>query len=222
MGIDDGRSIVFDRGSEPGVYQSVRERDLEEIVAEIHAARHRAEGVVVSLPAHEGPGGMYNGTTAAPFMETFAHECIDEGADVFVGHGPHVVRGIEVYDDAPIFYSVGNFTLHHHTIPKFPAETYLEKGLRYDAHISELGITSTVSDEDSWHSVLLVCSYDDGTLERIDLHPLDLGLDMPYPHKGNPMLARERAEDIISKLAERSARFGTEVDFRDGIGVISP
>jgi poly-gamma-glutamate capsule biosynthesis protein CapA/YwtB (metallophosphatase superfamily) len=38
-----------------------------------------------------------------------AHFCVDHGADVVYGHGPHVVRGIEVYKNRFIAYSLGNF-----------------------------------------------------------------------------------------------------------------
>ncbi|MDN5213969.1 CapA family protein [Fulvivirgaceae bacterium BMA12] len=39
----------------------------------------------------------------------FSHDMIDAGADVIFGHGPHVVRAIEVYNDRFICYSLGNF-----------------------------------------------------------------------------------------------------------------
>lgn len=39
----------------------------------------------------------------------FAHHCIDSGADLVFGHGPHVVRGMELYRGKPIAYSLGNF-----------------------------------------------------------------------------------------------------------------
>jgi poly-gamma-glutamate capsule biosynthesis protein CapA/YwtB (metallophosphatase superfamily) len=39
----------------------------------------------------------------------FAHSVIDAGADIVFGHGPHVVRGTEVYKDRFIAYSLGNF-----------------------------------------------------------------------------------------------------------------
>lgn len=38
-----------------------------------------------------------------------AHKLIDAGADVIVGHHPHVVQHIELYKEKPIFYSLGNF-----------------------------------------------------------------------------------------------------------------
>jgi len=42
-------------------------------------------------------------------LRKFAHTAIDSGADVIYGHGPHVTRAIELYNDRLIIYSLGNF-----------------------------------------------------------------------------------------------------------------
>ena len=42
-------------------------------------------------------------------LRHWAHAVIDAGADAVVGHGPHVLRGIEFYHGRPIVYSLGNF-----------------------------------------------------------------------------------------------------------------
>ena len=42
-------------------------------------------------------------------VRQFAHLCIDCGADIVFGHGPHVPRGMELYRDHLIAYSLGNF-----------------------------------------------------------------------------------------------------------------
>ncbi|MBQ9356722.1 MAG: CapA family protein [Prevotella sp.] len=42
-------------------------------------------------------------------LRQLAHFCIDHGADVVYGHGPHVVRATEVYKGRFIAYSLGNF-----------------------------------------------------------------------------------------------------------------
>jgi poly-gamma-glutamate capsule biosynthesis protein CapA/YwtB (metallophosphatase superfamily) len=39
----------------------------------------------------------------------FSHTLVDAGADIIFGHGPHVTRGVEVYKDRFIAYSLGNF-----------------------------------------------------------------------------------------------------------------
>ncbi|MBP5327831.1 MAG: CapA family protein [Bacteroidales bacterium] len=42
-------------------------------------------------------------------LRSFAHMCIDEGADLVYGHGPHVCRAVEIYKGHFIAYSLGNF-----------------------------------------------------------------------------------------------------------------
>ncbi|MBW8686676.1 CapA family protein [Chitinophaga rhizophila] len=50
----------------------------------------------------------------------FAHMCIREGADLVVGSGPHVVRGMEVYKGKLVAYSLGNFATYHQFNLKYP------------------------------------------------------------------------------------------------------
>jgi hypothetical protein len=45
-------------------------------------------------------------------LRAWAHAVIDAGADVVVGHGPHVLRGIEFWKGKPIVYSLGNFATY--------------------------------------------------------------------------------------------------------------
>lgn len=45
-------------------------------------------------------------------LRTFAHAMIDAGADLVIGHGPHVVRAMEVYGGRLIAYSLGNFATY--------------------------------------------------------------------------------------------------------------
>ena len=42
-------------------------------------------------------------------QETYAHYMIDAGADLIIGHHPHVVQGMEIYNNRTICYSLGNF-----------------------------------------------------------------------------------------------------------------
>lgn len=51
---------------------------------------------------------MYIGENRGNVYE-FAHRMIDAGADILLGHGPHVTRAIEVYKNRFIAYSMGNF-----------------------------------------------------------------------------------------------------------------
>lgn len=46
---------------------------------------------------------------ARPVVVTLAHQFVDAGADVIIGSHPHVIQNSEIYQGAPIFYSLGNF-----------------------------------------------------------------------------------------------------------------
>ena len=83
------------------------------------AAKH--DIVIVSF--HGGAEG--NGAEVLPFAREifagedrgnvveFAHSMIDAGADIVLGHGPHVVRPLEIYHDRLIAYSLGNFATYY-------------------------------------------------------------------------------------------------------------
>jgi hypothetical protein len=43
----------------------------------------------------------------------FSHNMIDAGADMVIGHGPHVVRAMEIYRERLIAYSLGNFATYY-------------------------------------------------------------------------------------------------------------
>lgn len=92
-------------------------RDLETVRRILGERREQADFVIVSF--HGGAEGSAH--NRLPYgRETFcgenrgsirelAHFCIDEGADVVYGHGPHVLRAVEVYKGHFIAYSLGNF-----------------------------------------------------------------------------------------------------------------
>jgi poly-gamma-glutamate capsule biosynthesis protein CapA/YwtB (metallophosphatase superfamily) len=42
-------------------------------------------------------------------QKKLAHKFVDAGADIILGHHPHVLQGVESYDGAVIAYSLGNF-----------------------------------------------------------------------------------------------------------------
>lgn len=78
--------------------------DQEKIQATVREAREKADFVVVS---------MHAGTEYEPAPELaqtrFAHLAVDSGADLVLGHHPHVLQKVEEYKGKYIFYSLGNF-----------------------------------------------------------------------------------------------------------------
>jgi hypothetical protein len=65
-----------------------------------------AEGIAA---AHTGEVAESLGQEPRGELRRWAHAMVDAGADAVIGHGPHVLRGIEFYRGMPIAYSLGNF-----------------------------------------------------------------------------------------------------------------
>lgn len=70
----------------------------------IAAMKDTLDVVVVSF--HWGGERM---TQPKAYQKRWARLCIDAGADVVIGHHPHVLQGIEVYNGGLIAYSLGNY-----------------------------------------------------------------------------------------------------------------
>ncbi len=77
---------------------------FEKAAAEIKEAKQDHDIVVVSM--HWGT--EYQPSPASSTVE-LAHALIDAGADIILGHHPHVLQPVEIYKDKLIFYSLGNF-----------------------------------------------------------------------------------------------------------------
>jgi poly-gamma-glutamate capsule biosynthesis protein CapA/YwtB (metallophosphatase superfamily) len=79
----------------------MREQTMAEAVVE---AKQNADFVIVSM--HSGTEYVENPNNS---QVNFAHAAIDAGADLVIGHHPHVVQTMEEYKGKYIFYSLGNF-----------------------------------------------------------------------------------------------------------------
>lgn len=222
----------FEAADEYGVRIEADEDDVDAITRRIDAAARQADWVIASLHAHEGRAGRDTDRTIPAFLERFARACIDAGADAFVGHGPHTLRGIELYGGAPIFYSLGNVLFQSETISRYPAEAYERNDLGPGNAAPDVVDAGQVDDDGRpigfmkerhfYESVLPVCQFDDGDVERIELHPIELGFDRDRPHRGRPRLASgAEAERIIGRLSELSEPYDTTIDVRGDVGVVT-
>jgi len=55
---------------------------------------------------------------SSPAQQSLAHKIIEAGADLIIGHHPHVVQNIEKYQGKLIFYSLGNFVFDQYFSPE--------------------------------------------------------------------------------------------------------
>jgi len=87
-----------------GEEYGVSNMDKERMRREVAIAKEDSDVVIVSMHA----GTEYR-TRSGIFQQDFAHSAVDAGADLVIGHHPHVVQEIEKYNGKYIIYSLGNF-----------------------------------------------------------------------------------------------------------------
>lgn len=91
--------------------------DIDAAAKQVRALKEKGRLVIVSfhggaegLPAaHVADAEEFLGKEPRGNVVQFAHAVIDAGADLVLGHGPHLLRGLEVYRGRLIAYSLGNF-----------------------------------------------------------------------------------------------------------------
>ena len=100
-------------GGAPFMHTSAYAGDVDAACAAVSAARGAAKLVVVAL--HWGiPHGFAARSYGilAEYQRPVAHALVDAGADLVVGHHPHVVHPVERYGRGLIAYSLGNYVFH--------------------------------------------------------------------------------------------------------------
>ena len=76
---------------------------------------YKSNGYIIILIAHAGIEYI---PTPPPYIRDIFKNFVEEGADLIVGHHPHVSQGFEIYKNTPIFYSLGNFTMWRQNLRK--------------------------------------------------------------------------------------------------------
>jgi poly-gamma-glutamate capsule biosynthesis protein CapA/YwtB (metallophosphatase superfamily) len=211
---------LFREGAQPAASVEAERADQEAIVAEVARARREADLVLVTIHAHES--GRTRAEPAA-FLPAFARACVDAGADAFFGHGPHVIRGVELYKDRPIFYSLGNFYFQAETIRQIPEEIYANCGITTTAPSDFFNkVMGRMFEEDVyWEALAPRLAFEGGRLVEATLYPVDLRRQEPPTRRGTPCLARGAIADrILARTAELSKPFGTAIDAAGGLGRI--
>ncbi len=99
--------LSFEHGS-----MSKVDPDMQNALAEVREARNKADVVVVSY--HWGEEYQVEPTER---QKTLGHATIDAGADIILGHHPHVMSGVEQYRRGLILYSMGNFVFDQRDDP---------------------------------------------------------------------------------------------------------
>ena len=213
----------FALGDAPEVRRIALEEDVNAIAAVVRNASRQADYTILSFHTHESDGVR---TVPPAFIVSFCHAMVDAGADMLVGSGPHVLRGVEIYKGKPILYSLGDFIFQNETLLRLPSENYDPLGLATDAHVADFNdrrysndTRGFPSDREIWESVVAVARWKGRTLAGLTLHPVTLQFGKGRTVRGRPLLAGpELGGKIIGDLSERSKPFGTTIAFEKGVG----
>lgn len=112
-----------------GFHQATNyEFDIEEAKKVVSTWKDKYPNDVLIANIHHGPEYIKE---SSDLQKVFGRGLIDAGSDVVIGHHPHVVQEMEIYNEKPIFYSLGNFVFDQY----FSADT--QEGLVVGLNLSK-------------------------------------------------------------------------------------
>ncbi|HUO23442.1 MAG TPA: CapA family protein [Caulobacteraceae bacterium] len=211
-------------GDQPGsIHYAINPDDEKDILQSIRNGKTYADFMIATIHAHETPlvktidhgprGGWGNGIdhTPADFLVKLAHDCIDNGADMFVAHGVHALSGVEIYRGKPIFYGLSNFVFQF--------------GIQYGAGDDVFANAQklwTLENPANQETVLATSRFEGGRLVEVRLYPVELGgSQRPLSQMGIPMAASpEAGRRILEEMQAWSKAFGTVISIENNVGVI--
>lgn len=210
--------LKFVTGPERAFVSKVKDADLQRVKKAIYEAQLQADYIIISVHSHQISGDAKE--CPADFLKQFAHDCIDAGAHAIVGHGPHLLRPIEIYKDCPIFYSLGDLVLQLYDINHAPEDFFANNGLTSASTVHELlkkrskNFTAGLMTDARMFRAVIPCWETEGTkLTKLTLLPIELTMhgqksEIGLPHRSNnPEIARY--------LAEMCRPYGTEITVND-------
>lgn len=219
--------VTYRSGDKAGYSYEADPRDIADILRNIRRGKQFADFCIATNHGHQ-PG---NWSQEPPdYEQSFAHQLIDAGADAYVGHGPHQLRGIEIYKGRPIFYSVGNFIMDDLRTP-VGADMFAERGkdprVHTDADVTIDEMTRGYetnpgfSNPVFYESIVTVSRFEQNQLAELRLYPIELGHSKRFANRGIPRLAlAPQARAILERLEKLSKPFGTRIVTENDVGVI--
>ena len=217
-------SLEFKLGNETKYVTHPHPEDMARVEKAIYEAQMMADYIIISVHSHEIAGDKKE--NPSDFLVEFAHRCIDAGAHAVIGHGPHLLRPVEIYKGQPVFYSLGDFVIHNECIPYAPEEMFAEKGMTSDSTMREFFCNRSknytrglMRDHRMLEAVIPYFEMEDGKLTYLELMPIELNFDKKIWQSGNPRFSNKHG--IIERLAEMSKSYGTEISVDErGFGIV--
>lgn len=214
---------------EAGTKTYLNETDRNLIKTCIAQASRQADVVLISCHTHEGaPKDPEKNTN---FQEELAHFCIDCGAQAYIAHGPHLLRGVEWYKKAPIFYSLGNFFYQCELIERQPEEFYHKfrdfdsdatAADVFDYRIESGGILGETNPK-YFRSVIAKFQLTNREVTEVKLIPITLQFTAHRSTKGTPKIPTpEESASILTHMANLSKPYNTSFQIFSEYAITTP
>ncbi|TIM47366.1 CapA family protein [Mesorhizobium sp.] len=224
---------IYKAGDNAGYSYDPNASDVADIVRNVRRGKQFSDFCLVTNHGHQ-PG---NWSQQPPdYEQSLARKMIDQGADAYVGHGPHQLRGIEIYKGRPVLYSLGNFFYDDLRTPvgadmfdvygKDPridtdAEVTVDEETKGYPKVG--GFMGALASPIYYESVIAVSRFEQNRLIELRLYPIELGFAKRFANRGIPCLVTgSQAKAILERLQKLSEPFGTEIAIHNDIGVIKP
>jgi poly-gamma-glutamate synthesis protein (capsule biosynthesis protein) len=222
-GVDNSYEMIGDmkfvRSRRTRWVKKCTEETLARTKKAIYEAKLQADYILVTVHSHV----MGEERWLSPdFFEEFCHFCVDEGAHAVVGHGPHLLRPIEIYKGKPIFHSLGDFAIELYNIEVAPEDFYAQYGLNADTTVHELLKTRSkdftiglMTNPVMFRTVLPQWEMnDEGELTDLRIWPVEAPMTGKKSHIGLPRLAKDPVfmEHFLSICEPYGARFEKNED----------
>lgn len=193
----------------PGIQWDINADDYGGILDSIKEAAQVTKNVFFSFHGHESFSGATDdvitlpeaATVPAGYIQNITRSVIEAGAAAVFCHGPHHLRGVEIYQGKPIFYSLSSMS--------------------YSLGLNFQGYSLPIEWDDS---IIAVVHMDDGVFDYAELHPIihsQLLNDSSVPEAALPKIApTEQAERILGYLQDKSSKFGTDIKICGEVGYV--
>lgn len=209
--IDPAMILVAGADGKVEALEGPLESDVKTMEDDIVLAKRHNDIVIVALHnhdlSHHRAFGIQDQTPAND--QIMYRRAIDAGADMVIGSGPHVLRGIEIYKGKPIFFSLSDFIYQYRTPDRIPVDLIHQR----DGEIERPANVSVWDRRDApqtFEGVMLRLTINGEKLKRIELIPVTI--DDEGPLYGVPRLAGEkRGGEIISTLRRLSLPADTKI-----------
>lgn len=212
--------IEQEDGSTKEIHAPVEE-DVKAMEDRIVIAKRNADIVMVHFHVHWVEHARAYGIpdTVPPNQRLVFHKAIDAGADIVVGNGPHVLRGIEIYKGKPILYSQGNFIYQWKTPHKIPPIVFSRDQESLSGYEDIKPELRGLDPKEETETYLARFTIRKKKIHKIELIPVTL--QVTGDRMGSPRLADEgRGKEIIELLQKLSEKYKTQIDMKDWYGVI--